>query len=99
MKYIPFILRNLFRKKTRTLLTVGSIAVALFLFGLLVAIETAPNAGVDVAGADRLVVRLVRCADRLVVRIDHRLHRLGHGLVECNLRRLGLSEILSRPRR
>ena len=57
MKYLPFIFRNLFRKKTRTILTVGSIAVALFLFGLLVAIETALNAGVDVAGADRLIVR------------------------------------------
>ena len=34
MRYLPFILRNLKRKKTRTILTVGSIAVALFLFGL-----------------------------------------------------------------
>jgi putative ABC transport system permease protein len=57
MKYLPFIFRNLFRNKTRTILTVGSIAVALFLFGLLVTIERALNAGVDVAGADRLVVR------------------------------------------
>ena len=57
MKYLPFIFRNLFRKKTRTVLTVGSIAVALFLFGLLVTIERALNAGVDVAGADRLIVR------------------------------------------
>jgi putative ABC transport system permease protein len=57
MKYLPFIFRNLFRRKTRTLLTVGSIAVALFLFGLLVTIETSLNAGVDVAGADRLIVR------------------------------------------
>ena len=57
MKFLPFILRNLKRKKTRTILTVGSIAVALFLFGLLVTIETGLNAGVDVAGADRLVVR------------------------------------------
>jgi len=57
VKYLPFIFRNLFRKKTRTVLTIGSIAVALFLFGLLVAIETALNAGVDVAGADRLIVR------------------------------------------
>jgi len=57
MKYLPFILRNLKRKKTRTILTIGSIAVALFLFGLLVTIETALNAGVDVAGVDRLVVR------------------------------------------
>mgnify|MGYP001814288957 FL=1 len=57
MKYLPFIFRNLFRKKTRTVLTVGSIAVALFLYGLLVAIETGLNAGVDVAGVDRLIVR------------------------------------------
>jgi putative ABC transport system permease protein len=57
MKYLPFIFRNLFRKKTRTILTIGSIAVALFLFGLLAAIETALNAGVDVAGVDRLIVR------------------------------------------
>ncbi len=57
MKWLPFILRNLKRKKTRTLLTVGSIAVALFLYGLLVTIDTALNMGVNVAGADRLVVR------------------------------------------
>jgi putative ABC transport system permease protein len=57
MKYLPFIFRNLFRRKTRTILTIGSIAVALFLFGLLVTIETALNAGVDVAGVDRLIVR------------------------------------------
>ena len=57
MKWLIFILRNLKRKKTRTLLTVGSIAVALFLYGLLVTIDTALNMGVDVAGADRLVVR------------------------------------------
>jgi len=57
VKYLPFIIRNLFRKKTRTILTIGSIAVALFLYGLLVTIETALNAGVDVAGVDRLIVR------------------------------------------
>ncbi len=57
MRFLPLILRNLLRKKTRTVLTVGSIAVALFLYGLLVTIETALNAGVGVAGADRLVVR------------------------------------------
>jgi putative ABC transport system permease protein len=57
MKYLPYIFRNLFRKKTRTFLTIGSIAVALFLFGLLVTIERSLNAGVDVAGVDRLIVR------------------------------------------
>jgi putative ABC transport system permease protein len=56
MRYLPLIVRNLFRKKTRTFLTLGSIAVALFLFGLLVTVETALSQGVEVAGADRLVV-------------------------------------------
>jgi len=57
VRYLPLILRNFRRKKTRTILTVGSIAVALFLYGLLVTIDSALSAGVDVAGADRLVVR------------------------------------------
>jgi putative ABC transport system permease protein len=57
VKFLPLILRNLLRKKTRTLLTIGSIAVALFLFGLLVTIETGLKAGVGVAGANRLVIR------------------------------------------
>jgi putative ABC transport system permease protein len=56
MKYVPLILANLFRKKLRTTLTVGSFAVALFLFGLLVVVHGAFNQGVDVAGADRLDV-------------------------------------------
>lgn len=57
MKYLPFIFRNLFRKKIRTILTIGSIVVALFLYGLLVTIDSALNAGIEVAGVDRLAVR------------------------------------------
>src|SRR5438046_10142025 len=56
MKYTRLIVANLFRKKTRTALTVGSFAVALFLFGLLQVLHGAFSQGVDVAGADRLVV-------------------------------------------
>jgi putative ABC transport system permease protein len=56
MKYAPLILRNLTRKKTRTALTIGSFAVALFLFGLLRVLDDAFSQGMDVAGADRLVV-------------------------------------------
>ena len=54
MKFMPLIIANLFRKKFRTLLTIGSFAVALFLFGLLVVVHGAFNQGVDVAGVDRL---------------------------------------------
>ena len=79
MKYLPFILRNLKRKKTRTILTVGSIAVALFLFGLLVTIETSLNAGVDVAGADRLVVRnRISLIQPLPLSYQQRLRQLDH---------------------
>jgi putative ABC transport system permease protein len=57
MKYFHLIWANLRRKKMRTLLTFLSILVAFLLFGYLSAIKTAFNAGVDVAGADRLIVR------------------------------------------
>jgi len=56
MKYLPLIIANLFRKKLRTTLTIGSFAVALFLFGLLVVVRGAFSQGIDVAGADRLDV-------------------------------------------
>src|SRR5947209_2447800 len=55
MRFLPFIFANLFRKKIRTVLTVGSFAVALFLFGLLFVVRGAFTGGVDIAGADRLV--------------------------------------------
>ena len=56
MKYLPLLLANLGRKKIRTLLTTGSFLVAFFLFGLLGAIGYGFRQGIDVAGADRLVV-------------------------------------------
>ena len=56
MKYRHLLVSSLFRKKIRTTLTVGSFAVALFLFGLLAVVRGAFNQGLDVAGADRLVV-------------------------------------------
>lgn len=56
MKYRHLILANLGRKKIRTALTVGSFAVALFLFGILAVVRGAFQQGVDVAGVDRLVV-------------------------------------------
>jgi putative ABC transport system permease protein len=57
MKYFHLILVNLKRKKLRTALTVGSFLAALFLFALLMTIKSALSSGVDVAGANRLVVR------------------------------------------
>jgi putative ABC transport system permease protein len=56
MKYFPIILANLFRKKLRTALTVGSFIVALFLFGFLAIIHGAFSGGADLVGIDRLMV-------------------------------------------
>jgi putative ABC transport system permease protein len=56
MKFLPLVIANLFRKKIRTGLTIGSFTVALFLFGLLAIVRGAFSQGVDIAGADRLVI-------------------------------------------
>jgi putative ABC transport system permease protein len=57
MKFRTLVFANLFRKKIRLVLTIGSFGVALFLFGFLAVIRTAFGAGVaDVAGADRVMV-------------------------------------------
>ena len=57
MKYLQLIIKSITRKKTRMLLTLGSFTIALFLFGLLTSIHNAFYVGVEIAGADRLVVR------------------------------------------
>ena len=57
MKFARLVWSNLKRKKIRTLLPLASIFVAFILFGYLAAIRQAFSAGIDVAGADRLVVR------------------------------------------
>ena len=57
MKYLYLIFSSLRRKKLRTGLTILSIMVAFLLFGYLTAIRQAFDAGVEVAGVDRLIVR------------------------------------------
>jgi putative ABC transport system permease protein len=56
MKFFRLVFAQLLRKKVRTTLTIGSFTVALFLYGLLVAIRIAFSGGVDAAGVDRLDV-------------------------------------------
>jgi putative ABC transport system permease protein len=56
MKYAKLIFANLFRKKVRLTLTIGSFAVALFLFTFLAVVKSAFSRGTDLAGADRLIV-------------------------------------------
>jgi putative ABC transport system permease protein len=56
MKYLPLVWRNLMRRKIRTIFTILSILIAFVLFGALMAIRSAFAMGVDVAGADRLMM-------------------------------------------
>lgn len=57
MKFFHLIWGNLLRRKLRTSLTLLSILVAFVLFGFLCAIKQALVGGVELAGADRLIVR------------------------------------------
>lgn len=52
-----FVIANLFRKKTRTVLTLLSVIMAFLLFGLLQAVNVMFNAGSDFVGATRVVVQ------------------------------------------
>jgi len=56
MKHLHILFGNLRRKKIRTILTVGSFAVAMFLFGVLVVVRGAFSGGVEIAGVDRLII-------------------------------------------
>jgi putative ABC transport system permease protein len=56
MKFLPLVWRNLMRRKIRTFVTLLSILVAFVLFGALMAVRAAFSMGVDVAGADRLMM-------------------------------------------
>ena len=56
MKFTALIFANMLRKKARLLLTVGSFAIALFLFAFLAVVRGAFDRQADVASADRLIV-------------------------------------------
>src|SRR6266852_555274 len=56
MKFSRLILANLFRKKVRLILTIGSFAIALVLFTFLAVLKSAFSLGTEIAGAGRLIV-------------------------------------------
>jgi putative ABC transport system permease protein len=56
MKFLHLVWRNLMRRKIRTFITIMTVLVAFVLFGVLMAIRAAFSMGVDVAGADRLMM-------------------------------------------
>lgn len=55
MFYLAFLVKNLGRKKARTILTLLSIMIAFLLFGLLRSLSAAFDRGAEIAGEDRLV--------------------------------------------
>jgi len=55
VKYLPLLWAQLFRKRTRTILTLLSVLIAFLLFGLLHAVQTAFESGADAADARRLL--------------------------------------------
>ena len=55
MKYVPLVFAGLFRRKTRTILTLLSVLVAFLLLGLLQAVKVAFDSGADTADAKRLL--------------------------------------------
>jgi putative ABC transport system permease protein len=52
-----FVVANMFRKRTRTILTLLSVIMAFLLFGLLQSINSMFNAGEDFVGATRLITQ------------------------------------------
>ena len=52
-----FVIANLFRRKTRTVLTLLSVIMAFLLFGLLQSLESVFSAGADFVGATRLITQ------------------------------------------
>ena len=56
MKYLFLLVANLRRKKLRTIVTIFSIATAFFLYTVLIAIRFGFEGGVEMAGANRLLM-------------------------------------------
>jgi putative ABC transport system permease protein len=78
MKYFALLWANLRRKKVRTTLTIGSFLIALLLYGVLAAVHAAFYQGIDIAGADRLVIiNRVSLIQPLPLSYRERLLQLG----------------------
>ena len=56
MKFLPLVWKNIWRRKFRTIFTLLSIFIAFVLFGILMTIRHSFTFGVEIAGADRLVL-------------------------------------------
>lgn len=78
MKFAHLLFANLFRRKLRTALTLFSVVVAFILYSYLAAIRVGLSQGVDVAGADRMLVwHRVSLAQPLPVSYRDRIARVA----------------------
>jgi len=57
MKFLPLVIANLMRHKLRTILTICSVALALFLFASLRTVTTTLASGSEVSSAQRVIVQ------------------------------------------
>ena len=74
MKYLSLVWAQLFRSKTRTLLTLLSVVAAFLLFGMLDSVRVAFNSGGSVDGANRLIVASrLSITQSLPVRLHHQV--------------------------
>ena len=55
MRYLHLLLRNLGRRKVRTVFTFLAVVAAFFLFGFLMAVKNGFDAGIQIAGQKRLL--------------------------------------------
>ena len=86
MKFFPFVFKNLFRKKTRSLLTLGSILLPLFVICVMgTLLKTLSGAPADGRGMYRLVVRhKVSLANFIPEAYRERIFQLG-GIEEMSI--------------
>ncbi|KAF1686730.1 hypothetical protein B1992_07455 [Pseudoxanthomonas broegbernensis] len=78
MKYFSLVWAQLFRSKTRTLLTLLSVVTAFLLFGMLDSVRVAFNSGGSVDGANRLVTTSrLSITQSLPVRLEQQIRTVA----------------------
>jgi putative ABC transport system permease protein len=78
MKYFSLIWAQLFRSKTRTLLTLLSVVAAFLLFGMLDSVRVAFSSGGSVEGANRLIVASrLSITQSLPIRLESQIQQVA----------------------
>ncbi|KAG1267914.1 hypothetical protein G6F57_018162 [Rhizopus arrhizus] len=98
MKYFSLVWAQLFRSRTRTLLTLLSVVAAFLLFGMLDSVRVAFNSGGSVEGANRLVVASrLSITQSLPIRLETQIRQVaGVRPEELLPELLGVAQLLRR---